>query len=232
MQHNGPHFFFDFDSTLVTKESLDMVIEYALAEAENKDELVAKVNKITDLGMEGKLNFIDSLVERFAVVPLSRTHFEHVGAELLTHITPGMTELFAEMKEKGVSAFIISGGFRESILPVAAQLDVAENRVFTNTVVYDVDGAVTKIDTDNVCYTDEGKAPVIEHITKIFDLTGELVMVGDGSNDLKSYELGAAIDFCGFVANAKRDVIVERAPHVAHTTEELRDFIFSKVAKS
>ena len=228
MQNNGPHFFFDFDSTLVTKESLDMVIESALAEAEHKDELVAKVNEITDLGMEGKLNFTNSLTERFAVVPFSRGHFEEVGEVLRAHITPGMTELFAEMAKEGVSAFIISGGFRESILPVAHELGVSEDRVFTNTVIYDAAGAVVGIDTENVCYTDEGKAPVIEHIKKTFDLAGEFVMVGDGANDLKSYELGAATDFCGFVANAKRDVIVERAPHVAHTTAELRAFIFSK----
>lgn len=228
MQNNGPHFFFDFDSTLVTKESLDMVIEHALAEAEHKDELVAKVNEITDLGMEGKLDFTNSLTERFAVVPLSRGHFEEVGEVLRAHITPGMIELFAEMAKEGVSAFIISGGFRESILPVARELGVSEDRVFTNTVIYDETSAVVGIDTENVCYTDEGKAPVIEYIRKTFDLAGELVMVGDGANDLKSYELGAATDFCGFVQNAKRDVIVERAPHVAHTTEELRAFIFSK----
>lgn len=227
MKMDGSHVFFDFDSTIVTKESLDEVIAHALATSPNKTELVEKVEEITNLGMEGKLAFTESLERRFAVIPLSRTHFEYVGHMLLEHVTLGMEELFAELREKNISTYIISGGFFDSILPVATKLGVEKNSIFTNQIVTDADGNVAGIDTTSVCYTNDGKAPVIAHIKKTHALIGPTCMIGDGANDLKAYELGVADHFCAFTGNVERAIMQEKAPAVASTVEELRDFIFS-----
>lgn len=223
------HVFFDFDSTIVTKESFDEVIALALSEHPDKAELVKQIEEITNLGMEGTLPFTESLERRLAVTQLYRNDFESVGQNLIAHITPGMPELFAELKQFEVSTFIISGGFLESILPVAQTLGVDESRVFTNQVIANEDGIVTGIDTKNVCYTNEGKAPVIAYIKQSNNLQGSTCMIGDGANDLRAYEQGIADLFCAFTGNVSRAVMKERAPAVATTVPELRDFIFKNL---
>lgn len=229
MTKTAPHIFFDFDSTVVTKESLDMVIEHALAESPERERLVAEVETITNAGMEGDLPFTESLLKRFAVVPLHREHFVQIGQVLLEHITPGMPELFSELQQQGISPYIISGGFCDAILPVAEKLGVPAQQVFANTVSYDQSGQVQEIHTDNVCFADNGKAPVIEHIKKAHQLTGLTMMIGDGANDFKSYELGVADRFCGFTANIERDIIKELAPATAGSVVELRSWILSEL---
>ena len=223
------HVFFDFDSTVVTKESLDMTIELALDGREDREELVNKVEEITNEGMEGVLKFTDSLQKRFVVVPLNKKHFLEVGQILLNQITPGMEELFAELKENNIPTFIISGGFRDSILPVADKLEVSSENVFANSIICNEDGEVVGVDESNICYTDNGKAPVIKAIKEKFNLEGKFLMVGDGANDFKAYELGIADYFCGFTANVEREVIKKNAPVVCRSASEVKEFIFSLV---
>lgn len=212
---------FDFDSTVVSKESLDLVIERALGEASNSAELMAQVEAITNASMNGELPFTESLQRRFAVVPLSFMQFEAVGEFLQAHITPGMSDVFNELKKLNIPTFIISGGFRPCLLPVAKMLGVPSERVVANEVVTDETGSITGIDTSVVCYTNDGKAPVIEFVKEQFGLTGSVCMIGDGANDLQAYQKGVAEYFIGFTANAKRDIIVQNAPHVAENSEEL-----------
>jgi D-3-phosphoglycerate dehydrogenase len=212
---------FDFDSTVVTKESLDLVIERALEEAPNRTELMTTVESITNASMNGQLPFTESLQRRFAVVPLTLAQFEAIGQILCDHITPGMVDVFAALAERKVSTFIISGGFRPCLLPVAERLGVAAERVIANEVFYAGDGAVTGIDTDSVCYSNHGKTPVIEQVRDRFSITGPIVMVGDGANDLQAYQNGAAEHFIGFTANVRRDLVVQNAPLIADCTSML-----------
>ena len=63
---------FDFDSTVVKRETLDDAIAEALAQHPDKKRLVQEVERLTRLGMEGKMNFIETVRRRMEVVPLSR----------------------------------------------------------------------------------------------------------------------------------------------------------------
>ncbi len=141
-----------------------------------------------------------------------------------------MAELCAELIERGHEVYIISGGFKTSILPVAKLLGVHADNVWANTYTTDQSGVLTGVDTDNPCFTDFGKSPVIEAIVRKNAPPRPYVMVGDGANDLAAFESDAVDHFCGFAGNKARTVILERAPRVAYTTSELRDFLFSEVA--
>ncbi len=126
----------------------------------------------------------------------------------------------------GITPYIISGGFYDSILPVALKLGVPKSHVVTNTCIYDKDG-ICFIDTSSPAYSDDGKAPVIMYIKKRDGLVGPSCMIGDGSNDIKAYELNMVEHFCGFTANIERKIIKERSPHIAQSSEELVQFISS-----
>jgi D-3-phosphoglycerate dehydrogenase len=230
MSQHGPHLFFDFDSTLIAKESLDEVIAYALDQHPDRARRKQQVAAITDRGMEGTLPFTESVRQRLAVVPLTCQHFVDVGNELTKHLTPGVEKLFVELAVHHSSIFIISGGFRDSILPVATLLGVPPERVITNTLQYTETGEVLSVDHDNVCFTDAGKASVIRSLIASHHLTGTTCMIGDGANDLAAYEAGVVDHFCAFTGNVERAVMRDRAPAIARSIPALRDFIFSLAA--
>ena len=223
------HLCFDFDSTIITKESLDEVIAFALEGDPKQSERVKAIEAITKEGMEGTLPFTTSVDRRLAAVPLTREDFLVVGEQLTHHITPGMEELFAELHtHPHITTYILSGGFFDSIRPTAEKLGVPPERVLTNDCRYDSTGHVLGVDTDSVCYTNAGKAPVIEALRRAV-LPGRFVMIGDGANDLAAYTSKAADTFCAFAGNQERAAVCTQAPYVAHTTVHLHDFIFAQV---
>lgn len=76
---------------------------------------------------------------------------------------------------------ILSGGFREVIAPVAELLGVSPDRVLCNDLIYDADGRVTGVDDANPLSHADGKPAVIHAL----NLSGRVVMVGDGWNDAR-----------------------------------------------
>ena len=221
--------FFDFDSTVISKESLDEVIALALVSApeDERKMLNQKVEEITNAGMEGALPFTESVLRRLAVAPLTDEHFRRVGNALIEDITPGLPDLIAELHARENLVYIISGGFRPCLLPTAKRLDISPERVFANTYLTDSDGSVTSPDIDNPCFTDNGKVPVIQHIATTERPPRPYVMIGDGSNDLRAYTEGVVDYFCGFTAHIQRDIIKTQAPKQTASVAELRDFIFT-----
>lgn len=212
--------FFDFDSTVVTKESLDEVIALALSEHPDRDKLVAEIEAITNLGMAGELAFTESVRRRIAVAPLTLEHFEAVGQMLLEHVTPGMKEVFAYLHEEGIPVCIISGGFFESILPVATELAVSPADVFTNQALFDEMGNLHGVDESSLLWTDAGKTQAIQAVTSGRNMSSA-VLVGDGANDLAAYKTGAVDTFIGFGGNVTREPVKAAAPHWAASANEL-----------
>eukprot|EP00121_Abeoforma_whisleri_P011182 Awhi_evm1s10320 len=51
-------------------------------------------------------------------------------------LVPGIRELIKRLREREVEVFLISGGFRELILPLAEALDVPPANIFANRFVY------------------------------------------------------------------------------------------------
>src|SRR4029079_11393069 len=115
---------FDFDSTVVKRETLDDAIAEALAKHPERELLVREVERLTRLGMEGKMNFIESVRRRLEVVPLSKPLLEECGRAMLQEISDGIPELFEWLGSRGHDVHIVSGGFVENIAPVAQLLGI------------------------------------------------------------------------------------------------------------
>lgn len=216
--------FFDFDSTIVTKESLDETIAYALATHPERDRVVREIEEITNLGMEGKLPFTQSVTRRLATLSPTRTDFEAVGAELRKHITAGMLDVFAELEQSGTCTYIVSGGFRESVMPTARTLHVPEERVLTNIPVFDTNGTFMHPLETSLLWTDAGKTAAIQAVRARDDIA-YAVLVGDGANDLAAYTAGAVDMFVGFGANIVRESVKKAAPRWANSSGELQTIL-------
>ncbi len=217
--------FFDFDSTVVTKETLDEVIIAALKNHPNRDDLVASVESITRLGMEGKLDFKESLGRRLTVVPISKALLEETGKAMMNELTPGMPQVFEWLRSAGHTSYIASGGFEQCILPVAEMLGVPRERLLTNRPRFDAHDMVSGVDETSLLWTNEGKGPVLRSIRQQYNDAQPFIIVGDGMNDYRAFESGAADVFCGFGANVRRESVVKNAPHFFDSSDELMQFL-------
>ncbi|HCA42717.1 MAG TPA: phosphoglycerate dehydrogenase, partial [Bacteroidetes bacterium] len=58
---NPKYFIFDFDSTFVSAEGFDLLLEISLKKDKNKNEKISKIKEITKIGMNGVISIFDSL---------------------------------------------------------------------------------------------------------------------------------------------------------------------------
>ena len=62
------NFVFDFDSTLTSVEALDVLAEISLVNNSEKDEIINEIVDITNLGIDGKISFTESLEKRIQLL--------------------------------------------------------------------------------------------------------------------------------------------------------------------
>lgn len=176
---------FDMDSTIVDAEIID---ELAKAGGVGK-----QVSDITARGMEGKLDFEQSLRERVRML-------KGLPIETLAEIrdnmklTPGSEELLRTLKGMGFKLALISGGFTYFTDELKNKLGF--DYAYANELVIK-DGKVTGEVTGQIIDSKK-KADIVQEIMKKEGLTKEeVVAVGDGANDrimIKNAGLGIAFN--------------------------------------
>ena len=62
------NFVFDFDSTLTSVEALDVLAEITLVNNPDKDQIIDEIIDITNLGIDGKISFTESLERRIKLL--------------------------------------------------------------------------------------------------------------------------------------------------------------------
>jgi len=213
----APTFVFDFDSTLVRIETLDALADIVLDGHPDADRVRAEIARLTNLTMGGELDFGQSLRARLAMLPLTRAHVDALADRILDEGTSSVRRNLRFFQENAANIVIISGGFREIIAPVAERLGVSPDRVLANDFVYDAEGRVTGVDDANPLSHADGKPKVI----KALNLTGPIVMVGDGWNDAEVKLAGAADRFYAFTEVARREKVVAVADAEVRSMDEL-----------
>lgn len=201
----------DFDSTLVQVESLDELARIALQDAPDRDKRLAEIEHITAEGMAGRIPFGESLSLRLALFSASPSHLRELDDLLIEQITPSFGAELARLRELTHDIYVVSGGFKEYIVPVVAQFGIDEDHVLANTFVRDEAGHIIGCDTTNPLASDGGKVAVIRELA----LPGRVVMIGDGFSDLQVGLSGLAHKFIAYNQYAHREEVVSRADAVA-----------------
>lgn len=163
---------FDVDSTLIQGE----VIEMLAARAGAGDAVAA----ITEAAMRGELDFAESLHHRVATLAgLPAGVIEEVAGQI--ELTPGARTTLRTLRRLGFQCGVVSGGFRQVIDPLAAELQldfVAANELEI------VDGKLTGRVTGPVVDR-AGKAEALRDFASRAGVPMEqTVAVGDGANDI------------------------------------------------
>lgn len=193
---------FDVDSTFCEDESIDEIAAF-LGVGEQVAELTARA-------MGGSVPFRDALAARLGVMQPSQAALEKFLASHPPMVTPGIPELVWALQRSGRRVFLVSGGFRQVIHPLADSLSIPRSHVFANTILFNPDGSYAGFDEDEFTSRSGGKAEAVRHL-RARDGLRRVVMVGDGMTDVEARQPGGADVFVGYGGSVFRPNIAELA---------------------
>jgi D-3-phosphoglycerate dehydrogenase / 2-oxoglutarate reductase len=206
---------FDFDSTLIDDEALEILASYAVRDRADGAEVLAEVRRITDAGMAGELLLEESFKQRFALLSLTRADVEAVTPTILAHMSHSVAQNAAFFATHAVQIYVVSGAFRELMFPVTRALGIPDSHVFGNVFLYDDAGHITGIDQRIPTSHTGGKADVIRAIVSTTPaVVHPVIMIGDGYSDSLAKAPGAADLFYAYTEIVTRNTVVARADKV------------------
>lgn len=199
---------FDVDSTVIQEEGIDV-----LAASLGKGEEVAAW---TMKAMEGDTKFEDALAARLDIIKPSRQSILQCLDDHPLQLSPGVDRLVEVLMENGTDVYLVSGGFRIMIEPVAKTLAISKTNIYANTIFFDDNtdhGEYTGFCRDEPTSADMGKPKAVQKIMDEFGYK-TVVMVGDGATDAQAKPPASA--FIGFGGVAVRDAVREKACWYVH----------------
>ncbi len=213
----APTFIVDFDSTFTRVEALDVLGEIALADAPDRDAILAEVKALTDAAMGGDIGFGEALKRRLALLKPRREHLAPLIERLTGEVSASIRRNRDFFERHAGRVYIVSGGFHDFIDPVAAEFGIAADHVLANRLAFDAEGAVTGLDEANPLSRDGGKVEAVRGL----GLSGRVVMVGDGWTDVEVRQAGAADCFHAFTENVARPKVIDAADRVSRSWDEV-----------
>ena len=160
----------------------------------------AKVAKLTERAMGGKMPMQQVFAERMELVQPTAAMLDELSRIYRAQLSEGAAEAIVALQQDGHEVFVVSGGCRQAIVPLAVQLNIAAKRVHAVEIYTDAQGAYCGFDRDSLLVKDGGKGTVCRKLCQERQLG---VMVGDGHNDVGVTKCGISfIQFAGVVNRA------------------------------
>jgi len=210
----------DFDSTIISCESLDELAAIALHDRTDRAVALKKLQDLTNLGMAGKIAFDESLVRRLELFAPTDEHIQAVVAALSDRITPSFWQNRAWLQQNSGRIYVISGGFEECIIPIVTKLGLLPQHVFANTFVRDEQGVINGHDTSRYLSRAGGKIAQVNALA----LEGLVIAIGDGYTDYEIRQSGQANNFWYFAENIERATVMEKADRVLYSFNEVIEY--------
>lgn len=213
---------FDVDSTVVNEEGIDVLADYL-----GQGEAVAA---LTLQAMEGGMKFQDALRARLDLLKPSRQQIEQCLLDRPLQLTPGVQALVEKCHAAGKHVYLVSGGFRIMIEPVAETLGIDKSRIVANTILFDdTTGEYLDFDSNEPTSKDMGKPAAL----KMIQQAGEyktMVMVGDGATDGQAKPPAAA--FIGFGGVSIRKKVQDTADWFVMDFQEMSRIVEESASAS
>lgn len=206
------HFIIDYDSTFIKVESLDELSKISNGDDETINN---KISEITNLGMEGKISFSDSLRKRIELIECNKEDIVKTVEILEKKVSDSFKNNISFLKNNAENILIVSSGFHELIEPIVIQYGIKKENIFANKFLYDND-KVIGYDKKNPLSKSQGKVNILKELK----LKGEVHVVGDGYTDYEIKKEGLANYFYLFIENIKRESVVKSADYLLKSLDE------------
>eukprot|EP01135_Chromosphaera_perkinsii_P006559 Nk52_evm1s545 gene=Nk52_evmTU1s545 len=187
---------FDVDSTVCVDEGIDVLADVCGVGKEVAD--------WTARAMGGGVTFQEALGARLDIMKPSRQSIEKCLKERPSQLTDGMKDFVNVLQSRGVSVYLVSGGFRQMIEPVAEILNIPFDNIFANNLLFHEDGGYKGFDENEPTSRSGGKPKVIRTLK---DRHGykKIIIIGDGVTDMEARP--PADLFIGFGGNVVREKV-------------------------
>lgn len=226
MQHAT--YIIDFDSTLVTVETLDELARITLASHPDRTAIQEELQAITKKGMAGEISFDESLQRRLRLFAAQRQHVAKLTSELFDHISPSALKNIAWFKQNRRHIYVISGGFEDYIKPVAERLNIDASHIFANRFIYDERENVVGYDTQSLLSRPAGKVLQLKQLS----LGRPIVVIGDGYTDFEMIKHGQADEFWAYTETAARPAVITHADRVVRSFDDVARISLLRVIES
>jgi D-3-phosphoglycerate dehydrogenase len=206
----------DFDSTFTQVEALDELARISLKNHPEKEEIYQKIEELTNLAMEGKMSFRESLSGRVRLLQANRDHLKELISLLKKKVSSSFSRNKTFFKKHTNSVLIVSGGFKEFIIPVVLPYHISKENIYANTFIFDSNDQIIGYDEKNPLSNEGGKVTLLKEL----NLQGEIYGIGDGHSDFQLKEFGMIKKFYAFTENIERKTVAEKADHVTPSFDE------------
>jgi D-3-phosphoglycerate dehydrogenase / 2-oxoglutarate reductase len=210
------YFIIDFDSTFTQVEALDELARISLRKHPDRENIYKQIEDLTNASMEGRLSFTESLQKRVKLLEANRDHLK----QLITHLKKKVSTSFLRnsnfFKLHQDNVYIVSGGFKEFIIPVVTDYFIKKENIYANTFVFDENDNIIGYDKKNPLSQEGGKVKLLKQM----NLQGEIFGIGDGYSDFQLKESGMIKKFFAFTENIERKSVAEKADHITPSFDE------------
>jgi len=202
----------DYDSTFIKVESLD---ELARLSKTSSAKVNNKIKEITNLGMEGKISFSESLQKRIILINSDKDDIEKTVSFLKKNISESFIRNMSFIRKNHNKIFIVSSGFHELIDPIVKEYGIISQNIYANNFLYK-NNKIIGFDDKNPLSMSKGKVNILKNLK----LKGDTHVIGDGFTDFEIKKEGYAKYFYLFTENIKRDSIVKSADYSLKSLDE------------
>ena len=210
------YYIIDFDSTFTQVEALDELARISLKKHPDRETIYKKIEELTNLAMEGKLSFRESLSTRVQLLEANRHHLKQLITRLKKKVSSSFSRNKSFFKKHANDVLIVSGGFKEFIVPVVLPYHIPKENIYANTFLFDKDDNIIGYDNTNPLSNEGGKVTLLKEL----NLPGEIYGIGDGHSDFQLKEFGMIKKFYAFTENIERKTVIEKADHITPSFDE------------
>lgn len=210
------YYIIDFDSTFTQVEALDELARISLRDRLDKEKIFKQIENLTNAAMEGRMSFAESLEARVRLLQADQVHLRQLVKFLKKKVSASFSrnkEFFAANADR---VLIVSGGFKDFIIPVVTEYHIKKENIYANTFVFDSEGNIIGYDDTNPLSQEGGKVKLLKEL----DLKGQIFGIGDGHSDFQLKESGMVDTFYAFTENVERKSVADKADFVTPSFDE------------
>lgn len=205
----------DVDSTLCGLEGIDWL-------AARRGTLVASESRtLTQRAMDGEISLDAVYGSRLAIIRPTLQEIAALSVAYRRAIAPDAPAAIARMRAAGVHLYLVSGGIRRAIEPLALELGFMRDDLLAVELRWDAAGAYVGFDTESPLATQTGKLEVARALA----IDRPALAVGDGATDAA---MRPAVDaFAAYIGFVTREAVVRSADYILVNFQELERLVLA-----